>query len=240
MNTLPVEILGLIVSHCNSSTLARLRLTCRSLDTVAAQRLWASITIEPSRQSRKCVLGVLESQKLRNHVRKVTYNTVTDDFQGADCRVLLECVDRFTNLESIHVCFSDSFILDKSRLFSKSWLGRNLSGSDFQSAFLLVLFKRLYDPTNSTRPHLRTLSICNLANVTHDILTGSPHVKFCLSRISELRLKLCINTNGYMAPLPDVFTSLHRDWLGPTAANLTSLTLYGTILWQYVPRIVVG
>jgi len=39
----------------------------------------------------------------------------------------------------------------------------------------------------------------------------------------------------YPIPLPQIFTSLHRDWLGPTTRNLTSLKLYGNVLWQYIP-----
>lgn len=184
----------------------------------------------------KCFSGVLGSPKLRKYVRTLSYNTVIDDLQGADCRVALESVDRFTNLENIHVRFSNSAYVEPSPIFSKSWLGYVLSGPDFQSALLLILFKRLYDPTCSTRPRLRSLSISNLTNVAHHILTGSPHVKFCLGQISSLRLKLLTTIKGYAAPLPELFTSLHRDWLGPSAEKLTSLTLYGNILWQYVPR----
>src|SRR6202022_906684 len=113
----------------------------------------------------KCFSEVLRSDKLRKHVRRVSYTIVIDDLQGADCRVALESVDRFTNLESIHVCFSDSAHLDLLPVFSKSWLGHCLGGPDFQSAFLSILFKQLYDPTYSTRPHLRSLTISNLTNV---------------------------------------------------------------------------
>jgi hypothetical protein len=88
----------------------------------------------------------------------------------------------------------------------------------------------MHDPNYPTQ-HLRSLSIYNLTDMGDSKLTASPHFKSCLSRISELRLKLWTTVGSYAAPLPQLFTPLHRDWLGPTAKNLTSLTFYGNILW---------
>lgn len=50
MDTLPVEILDLIVGHCNFASLYSFRLTCRSLDILATQGLWASIRVEPTQK----------------------------------------------------------------------------------------------------------------------------------------------------------------------------------------------
>jgi hypothetical protein len=76
MDTLPVEILDLIVSHCNASSLSSLRLACRSFDIVAAQRLLASVTVQPKYKVMKRFSGVLRSTKLSTYIRKVSFATV--------------------------------------------------------------------------------------------------------------------------------------------------------------------
>jgi hypothetical protein len=142
MDTLPVEILDLIVSQCDASSLCSLRLTCRALDTVAAQRLWASITVKPDRQVMGCFSGVLRSPKLSKYVRKVSFNTGIEhrSLNSEDyCRDAPEYVNLFTNLESLLVHFSNSVRSahpDMSPAISRIWLGHKLSGLNFQSAFL--------------------------------------------------------------------------------------------------------
>jgi hypothetical protein len=85
MDTLTVEILDLIVSQCNASSLCSLRLACRSLEIVAARRLWASITVKPDREVMKRFYGVLKSPKLSKYVRKVSFNTgIEGSLNGLD------------------------------------------------------------------------------------------------------------------------------------------------------------
>ena len=250
-HNLPVELQRHCLQSCDVETLKSFRTVDRSTSILATELLFGVLSLQPSEESAKRFIQIVEEDKLRALVRIVVYNTSDDPNVHVDHRewgekplesYFKEClwkIGRFSSLREVQIKFDRHCVQDR-RYNNRQVAETEEFRRDVLNAVLLSLPHGIRE---YSLPHFDTLTIRNLQNTPLGFFDSNPS----LTLFNHIRkLNLCVITEEDEAAPEDTLripethtffsTTLFQEWLVPTHEHLTHLTLYATNCpWGFWP-----
>ncbi|MCJ1309723.1 hypothetical protein MMC25_003383 [Agyrium rufum] len=252
MESLPQEIMDIIVSQGSRKELKTLRLTSKSLSVAATEALFSYVHTNPEAYSQKAFQAILEDTRFSRLVRTLRYTT----FQGSDKELseygndqeeselseelatTLGAFVQFPNLQAVQLVFA--------KVCSNPKPGRHLPAAEqsieFRYQFMEKLFAAL-DTSLRSHPQPKSLSIKNLQNKNVKSFVGSDTFLSIISSLKELRLGVivqydstCFEDSWAFSEMHDFWKELPGTWLRPACDNLESLALHMDSYWGYFPK----
>ncbi|KAJ5464218.1 hypothetical protein N7475_007353 [Penicillium sp. IBT 31633x] len=234
------ELLGIIASHSDITTLKTLRLTSHTLCFFATKYLFSEVSLYTEDESCQAFESILTHPQLSDKVYKVRLNTVEVDYDS-DTEVeelepppkwekLLTKLPSLSNLESVVLRF------DKNCAKSGDWI-EPAQSDEYRETIIQWLGIGL----GSLRRPLKELGIQNQQNVT----PISEEVEEVLNALKSLRLNVvhelepaCPENEIYKEELHKFYeTILPSVWLEPTMGSLQKLSLYSSFYWGFWPKL---
>ncbi|KAJ5519987.1 hypothetical protein N7463_000440 [Penicillium fimorum] len=236
----PPELLTIITFLSDTETAKALRLTNHTLSTFATQHLFSTLSLYTDDKSCEGFESIVAHPQLREHVRKIRFNTVEVDSESDiehevlelpfKWKELLFMLPKFPNLESVVLRFDQNCVLDEDYPEAPQSI-------DYRETIIKWMGTALV----SLKQPLKELGIQNQQNVT----PLSKDFQQVLSKLSSLRLNVMHELESacpeneiekeevqkfYACILPSV-------WLKPTMGSLRKLSLYSNFYWGFYPKL---
>ncbi|KAJ5816271.1 hypothetical protein N7447_008504 [Penicillium robsamsonii] len=235
----PLELLAIITSLSDTETLKALRLTNHTLSALATKNLFSTLSLYTDDKSCEAFGSIIAHPQLKEHVRKIRFNTVEVDSEPDieheavelpfKWKELLFMLPKIPNLESVVLRFDQNCVLDSHYLEAPQpidyretiikWLGTALVSLKQPLKELGIQNQQNVTPLSKDfQQVLSKLSSLRL-NVMHELVPASPEDEIEKAEAQEF----------YARILPSV-------WLKPTMGSLRKLSLYSGFYWGFYPK----
>ncbi|KAF6220453.1 hypothetical protein HO133_002885 [Letharia lupina] len=242
--SLPNELLEVIVNNLPRQDLPHIRLTCSRLAQIATKPMFRKLVLGTSTESGKGFVEILASEELRTCVSQLTFNSFQVGQRVCERGAAtlpnevihtLRNVCAFENLGS--VCIN----LPWNRRATGSL--RNVVPQQYHFQILDMILAKLLTPSGRSLP-IKTLALHNLPSKNTPVTEKKGFDRF-LGRLSTLQLGVWMHDKGVPESRDhidlsikclDFFAKLPVVWLTP-AQNLSTLALCSDDHWGYYPKV---
>ena len=253
MNSLPQELVDMIVCRCPYKDLPNLRLTTKALSSAATKLLFSLIHVTNQDESTQTAFHcILKSPKLKSNVKTVKFassryseNRGDYGFIEEESRIsetfaeTFRAVSGFPNLQAIELDFMNVCYLPHVQ---PSYPYQAKEPVNFCASVLATLFSSLKS-IQETNPRFRSLKIDDLHNFNVQSFAEMENFVSVLSKLGELRLRIAMDEyeedeepSWGFPVMHDFFHNFPSTWLKPASANLQNLTIYCDTYWGYIPK----
>lgn len=221
--------------------LSNVRLTCKTLEKMAATELFKNVYINPEHAHTSSWESIAQHEVLRQLPRHATIHTQPDiedhglgfdrecEEIGEEFEEAIAALSKFPNLDSLEIGFTPECVGEDEEIYQQ------VSEDRFQRKEMLeLIFKAIqHRAKDKKNRQIRKLTIINLQNYPIPEFSSSQLFRDVMGQLDELHISMVQEFNEHgpdhdytKIELQTFPAYLCSEWLAPIAGKLKALSLY--------------